>query len=129
MSTAEASGVELLQVLNGAVRGPRREGVYALWLTLRVAEGYLLDPPLPERAARRRLAALETRLSSLTLPPPLRRALTTALMQIRDGGAPAIPGVLHALIAPARDTTGAEAADAVQRATRAARNAAPAASR
>lgn len=121
MSAWDASALDLLEVLSGTVRGPRREGVYALWLTLRVAEGYLLDPPLPERASRRRLAALEARLSSLTLPPPLRRALTTALTQIKDGAAPAIPGVLAALVAPARDTTGGQAADAIQRAARAAR--------
>jgi hypothetical protein len=125
MSTIENSAVDLLQVLSGTVRGPRREGVYALWLTLRVAEGYLLDPPLPERAARRRLAALESRLSSLTLPPPLRRALTAALAHLKEGDAAAVPGMLAGLVAPARDTTGAETAEAIQRAARAARAAAP----
>jgi hypothetical protein len=123
------SGRELLQVLSGTVRGPRREGVYALWLTLRVAEGYLLDPPLPERAARRRLTALESRLSSLTLPPPLRRALTGALTQLREGEAAAVPGMLASLVAPARDTTGAEVAEAIQRAARAARAGSTATSR
>lgn len=121
MTPIEGNAADLLQVLSGTVRGPRREGAYALWLTLRVAEGYLLDPPLPERAARRRLAALESRLSSLTLPPPLRRALTAALSQLKDGDAAAVPGMLSALVAPARDTTGAEAGEAVQRAARAAR--------
>ena len=42
-------------------RGPRREGVYALWLVLRVTVDYLSEPALPERAARRRLAALDAR--------------------------------------------------------------------
>lgn len=121
MTPIEGNAADLLQVLSGTVRGPRREGAYALWLTLRVAEGYLLDPPLPERAARRRLAALESRLSSLTLPPPLRRALTAALSQLKDGDAAAVPGMLSALVAPARDTTGTEAGEAVQRAARAAR--------
>lgn len=122
MTPWDAGALELLQVLSGTVRGPRREGAYALWLTLRVAEGYLLIPPLPERAARRRLAALEARLSSLTLPPPLRRALTAALTQLKDGAGPAVPGMLSALVAPARDTAGAEAADAIQRAARSARS-------
>ena len=122
MTPIEGSAVDLLQVLSGTVRGPRREGAYALWLTLRVAEGYLLDPPLPERAARRRLAALESRLSSLTLPPPLRRALTAALSQLKAGDAAAVPGMLSALVAPARDTAGAEAGEAIQRAARAARS-------
>jgi hypothetical protein len=121
MNTLDAGSLELLQVLSGTVRGPRREGAFALWLTLRVAEGYLLDPPLPERAARRRLTALEARLSSLTLPPPLRRALTAALTQLKEGAGPAVPGMLNGLVAPARETAGAEAADAIQRAARSAR--------
>ena len=129
MSAWDGSALELLQVLSGTVRGPKREGVYALWLTLRVAEGYLLDPPLPERGARRRVAALEARLSSLTLPPPLRRALTAALTQLKEGAAEAVPGMLTALVAPARDTAGGEAADAIQRAARSARSMLQSASR
>jgi len=121
VTPSEPPADDLLPLLARTVRGPRREGVYALWLTLRVAEGYLADPPLPERATRRRLAALETRLSSLTLPPPLRRALTAALIQLRERGGEGLPAVLAALVAPAREAAGAEAADAVQRATRAAR--------
>lgn len=129
MNTWDGGALDLLRVLSGTVRGPRREGVYALWLTLRVAEGYLLVPPLPERAARRRVAALETRLSSLTLPPPLRRALTAALTQLKDGAADAVPGMLTALVAPARDTAGPEAGDAIQRAARLARSSLQSASR
>lgn len=129
MNSWDGGALELLQLLSTTARGPRREGVFALWLTLRIAEGYLLDPPLPERAARRRLIALETRLSSLTLPPPLRRALTAALTQLKEGAAEAVPGMLTALVAPARDTAGAEAGDAIQRAARTARAAVQSASR
>jgi hypothetical protein len=121
--------VELLELLARTVRGPRREGVFALWLVLRVAGGYLVEPPMPERAARRRLAALETRLSSLTLPPPLRRALTAVLHDLKSGGRDAVPLVLSGLVAPAREAAGPEAADAIQRAARAARTLAPAPSR
>lgn len=129
MNAWDGGALELLQLLSVTVRGPKREGVYALWLTLRIAEGYLLEPPLPERAARRRLSALEARLSSLTLPPPLRRALTAALTQLKEGNAAAVPGMLTALVAPARDTAGAEAGDAIQRAARAARSTLQSASR
>jgi hypothetical protein len=113
--------VELLELLARTARGPRREGVYALWLILRVTTDYLADPPLPERATRRRLAALETRLSSLTMPPPLRRALSALLPELKDGGREVVPVVLSTLVAPARDSAGPEAAEAVQRAARAAR--------
>lgn len=114
---------ELVGLLPATGRGPKREGIYALWLVLRVAQDLLLDPPLAERAVRRRFASLETRLSSLTLPPPLRRALTGALGQLREGGAPAVPVVLSTLVAPARETAGAEAGEAIQRSARAARQA------
>jgi len=119
----------LLELLPRAARGPRRDGTFALWLTLRVAEDLLLEPPLAERACRRRLQALERRLSSLTLPPPLRRALGAALGGLRSEGAAGVPLVLASLVAPARDTVSGEAADAVQRAARARRAAAASLSR
>lgn len=125
----DPAAVELLRLLARAGRGPKREGTFALWLTLRVAQDLLLDPPFAERANRKRLAALETRLSSLTIPPPLRRALAAALLQLRDGRPEAVPLALAALVAPARDVLGGEAGDALQHAARAARQAAGALSR
>lgn len=121
MNTWDPAAVGLLTLLPKAGRGPRREGIFALWLTLRVAQDYLLEPPLPERAARRRLMALEARLSSLTVPPPLRRALAAALLQLREGEPQAVPLALAALVAPARDAVGPEAGDAMQLAWRSAR--------
>jgi hypothetical protein len=124
MNGWDPAQLDLVELLPRTGRGPRREGVYALWLMLRVAQGLLLEPPVPERAARRRLAGLESRLSSLTLPPPLRRALGAALLHLREGGTSAVPAVLSTLVAPAREAAGPEAGDAVQRAARAARQAA-----
>jgi hypothetical protein len=103
----------LLDLLPGIGRGPRREGVFALWLTLRVAQDFHLDPPLPERLVRKRITALGTRLSSLTLPAPLRRALGAAVMQLASARAEEIPGILSQLVAPAREGAGAEAAEAI----------------
>jgi len=108
-------------LLAQAARGPRREGVFALWLTVRVAQDLLLDPPFPDRAHRRRVAALEHRLTSLTMAAPLRRALLAAIAQLRDGETTAVPVILSQLVAPARDTLGAEAAEAVALAVRGAR--------
>ncbi len=121
MTEGHGAQETLIDLLPRAARGPRRDGVFALWLTLRVAEDQLLDPPLAERAARRRLQALEHRLSSLTLPPPLRRALTGALHGLRTDGASGVPTILSGLVAPAREALGAEAGDAVQRAARSGR--------
>ena len=117
---ADADLLELLPALN---RGPRREGVFALWLIVRVALDLLLDPPLAERAVRRRIAALELRLSSLTLPAPLRRALNAALPQLATAaGTPAeVPQILSQLVAPAREAAGPEAGEAVNRAALVAR--------
>ena len=103
----------LLDLLSEAVRGPRREGLFALWLVCRVAEGLLLDPPIGERAHRRRVAALEHRLSSLTLPTPLRRAVSAALTELREPRPSSAATALAQLVAPAREGAGMEAAQAV----------------
>jgi hypothetical protein len=111
----------LLSLLPQTARGPKRGGIFALWLTLRVAQDLLLDPPPLERAHRRRVQALEQRLSSLTMPPPLRRALVAAVSQLREVRPETAAQVLSQLVAPARETGGAEAGEALALAARHAR--------
>ncbi len=111
----------LLALLPQAGRGPKRGGIFALWLTVRVAQDLLLDPPPAERGQRRRVQALERRLSSLTMPPPLRRALGAAVGQLRDARPETAAQVLSQLVAPARETGGAEAGEAVALAAKQAR--------
>jgi hypothetical protein len=111
----------LLSLLTQTGRGPKRGGLFALWLTLRVAQDVLLDPPLQERAHRRRVQALERRLTSLTMPPPLRRALSAAVTQLREVRPEAVPQVLSQLVAPARETGGTEAGEAMALAVKQAR--------
>jgi hypothetical protein len=120
MSMWDPAATALLQLLPRTGRGPRREGIFALWLTVRVAQDLVRDPPA-ERAHRRRLQALEHRLSSLTLPPPLRRALAAAMSQLRDARPETAVQVLSQLVAPARESGGAEAGEALSHAARAAR--------
>jgi hypothetical protein len=120
MSGWDPAASALLQLLPQTGRGPRREGIFALWLTVRVAQDLVRDPP-GERAHRRRLQALEHRLSSLTLPPPLRRALAAAISQLRDARPETAVQVLSQLVAPARESGGVEAGEAVAHAARAAR--------
>jgi hypothetical protein len=55
------------------------------------------------------------------MPPPLRRALAAAVSQLRDVRPEAAAQVLSQLVAPARDTSGAEAGEAVAMAARLAR--------
>lgn len=121
MSGWDPAATALLGLLPQTARGPKREGLFALWLTVRVAQDLLLDPPQPDRAYRRRVAALEHRLSSLTIPPPLRRALAAAVEQLGEPAAEIAPRVLSQLVAPARDVGGTEAGDAVAEAARNAR--------
>ncbi len=119
MTGWDPAALELIALLPRTARGPKRDGIYALWLTLRVAQDLLLDPPLPERMHRKRLTALEARLSSLTLPGPLRRALGASLQHLKEAAAETVPQVLSHLVAPARESAGTEAAEALARAARA----------
>ena len=121
MTEWDPAATALLRLLPATARGPRREGIIALWLTVRVAQDLLRDVPPSDRAHRRRLQALEHRLSSLTIPPPLRRALAAALSQLREPRPETAAQVLSQLVAPARETGGAEAGEALAQAARAAR--------
>ena len=74
---------------------------------MRVAQDLLLDPRPAERAQRRRVQALEQRLSSLTMPPPLRRALAAAMSQLREPAGDRGPGAEPAGGARAGEAGGA----------------------
>ncbi len=122
MTQATTLGEErLIALLAAAGRGPKRDGLYALWLVLRAAEALLPPHPLGGRSHRRRLQALDARLASLALPAPLKRALLAARQHLEPATAGASALVLSQLVAPARDVLGAEAADAIAGAARAAR--------
>ncbi len=111
----------LLEILAASARGPRREGLFAVWLTTRVALSQGMEPPLPERAQRRRIEALERRLARLSLAPPLRRALAGTLALLRDQGTRAAAMALQQLTTPVRETLGVEAGEVIAKAVRAAR--------
>ena len=84
MTGWDPAATALLQILPRTSRGPKRDGVFALWLAVRVARDAAGSTPPPERAPRRRVVALQQRLSSLTLPPPLRRALAAAVSELME---------------------------------------------
>lgn len=112
----------LIELLGAAERGPRRNGLFALWLVIRSAEALLPPAPVSARNHRRRLQAVRTRLGGLALPPPLKRALTAACQHLETATVQAAALVLAQLAAPARDVLGSEAADAVAVAARAAKS-------
>jgi hypothetical protein len=112
----------LVEALAAEARGPKRNGVYAIWLFARVAEGLLPPEPLTAPTNRRRLEALQGRLSSLSLPAPLRRAVTGAIRQAADGSPHDVVMALQQLVAPARETVGPGVARALEAAVAQARN-------
>jgi hypothetical protein len=103
----------LTDALAAAERGPDRNGIFALWLFTRVAEAVLPTDPVSTRAHRRRVELLQRRLSSVSMAPPLRRALSGALRVVADGTPRTSALALQQLVAPARETVGAVAADAL----------------
>ena len=113
MSNPESAS--LLHAIANSERGSRRDGAFATWLLVRVATDLADEAEWPERAHRRRIQSLERRLTSLSLSPALRRALTTALTQLRDGGPASVAGTLAPLVAPVRESVGTEAAEAIRR--------------
>ncbi len=111
----------LIGLVAGAVRGPQREGLFALWLVVRSAEALLPPRPLSGKGHRRRLMALDARLASLALPAPLKRALVAARQHLEPATPASAASVLSQLVAPAREVLGPEAGDAVTVAARHAR--------
>lgn len=99
-------------------RGPKREGAFALWLTVRVAIDLGTSKVPPDKADRRRVALLTNRLAPLAVPRSLSRGLVAALGHLEDGTAAGARIALAQLVAPARDALGTEAADAVAMAAR-----------
>lgn len=99
-------------------RGPKREGAFALWLTVRVAIDIGTNESAPDKADRRRVALLGRRLAPLAVPRSLSRGLAAALGHLEDGTAAGARIALAQLVAPTRDALGADAAEAVALAAR-----------
>jgi hypothetical protein len=111
----------LIDLIAAAARGPKRDGLFALWLVVRAAEATLPPAPVSGRNHKRRLQALANRLATLALPAPLQRALVAARQHLEPATPSAAVQVLAQLVAPAREILGTEAGDAVAGAARAAR--------
>lgn len=107
----------LIKNLETTLRGPKRNGLFAVWLLVRVCDGMLPPLNLSPKANGRRLEGLKRRLSSLTMQPPLRRALTGCLRELEAGTPDAACLALRQLEAPVRDVLGTDTAEAVSWAT------------
>jgi hypothetical protein len=119
--TASPAATRLAELMARTARGPRREGVYAVWLVVRAAEDRLREPPIPPKLLARQLETLTHRVATLTPPAPIRRGIASALALLAEGGADAPAAALHQLTAPAREALGPDVAEALGSATRAAR--------
>jgi hypothetical protein len=111
----------LVALIAEAARGPEREGLFAVWLVVRAAEGLLPPAPVSARNHRRRLQAVANRIATLALPAPLARALVAARQHLEPGTPAAAAVALAQLVAPVREVLGADAGEAVAVAARAAR--------
>ncbi len=120
---ADALSDALLQHLAVAARGPRREGLFALWLVTRAACDCAERFGVHEKVWRRRHEALGQRLSSLTLPAPLRRALQAAMSTLERAEPAQGALALSLLVAPVREVLGDAPAAAVDAAAKEARTA------
>ena len=108
----------LLTLQRELERGPKREGAFALWLTVRAAIDLGLNAAPADKADRRRVALLGQRLAPLAVPRSLSRGLVAALSHLEEGTAAGARIALAQLVAPARDALGADAAEAVAQAAR-----------
>lgn len=115
-----AAEQHLIDDLQATARGPKRNSLFALWLFVRVCDGMLPPDELSDKAKLRRLDGLKRRLSSLSLPSPLRRAMTGGLRELEAGTADAAAFVLRQLVAPVREVLDSRSADSLLAAARSA---------
>jgi hypothetical protein len=117
VSDWEAPLLLLLELQQRLERGPKREGAFAIWLTVRTALDIGLADAV-DKAERRRVALLANRLAPLAVPRPLARGLAAALSHLEEATPTAARIALSQLVAPTREALGAEAAEAVALAAR-----------
>jgi len=103
----------LVDHLQTTPRGPRRNGIFALWLLVRVCDGLLPPSTLSQRANRRRIEGLKKRFSSLTVLPPLRRALNGSIGELERETPDAAFLALGQLVAPVQDALGSRSSEAL----------------
>lgn len=117
----DATEEKLLEAMEAIGRGPRQNGLFALWLFVRQCAGALPPNTLSDQVSAARLRHLERRLSSLSLPSPLRRALPGSLAELETHDRDRVPVALLQLAAPTRDAIGRNVGDILSHAARRAR--------
>ena len=105
-----------VEALDTAMRGPRRNGLFAVWLIIRACGDLLPPNPVSDRGHQKRLSELANRLRSLSMPPPLHHAIAGALQGLNEATARSARIALRQLVAPVRETLGPVCGDALDRA-------------
>lgn len=113
MNGAAAALGTLLRTQDALPRGPKREGVFALWLFARVAIDVGESADGMDRSDRKRCALLARRLAPLAVPRPLGRGLASALSILEAGTPQSARVALSQLVAPARDSIDHDVGEAV----------------
>ncbi len=108
----------LIELMAAAPRGPRRDGLFALWLVVHVAEDLQSAAGTLERSYRRRVGLLEQRISSLALPPALKRGLARTIEGLKTAPAGPAGPLLSGLVGAVKEGVGSDAADLVQKAAK-----------
>lgn len=113
MSDVAAALGTLLRTQDALPRGPKREGVFALWLFARVALDVGESADGMDRSDRRRCTLLAKRLAPLAVPRPLGRGLASALSMLEAGTPQSARVALSQLVAPARESIDHDVGEAV----------------
>jgi len=108
----------LIDQLSYVERGPQRNGVFARWLVVNTCAGIHGDQAVQEKNHSKRVVALRKRLSSLSLPPVLRKAITLALHDLNPKPRGAANLVLGSLVSPVRESLGGLCARLTEKAAR-----------
>ncbi len=106
---------EMIDLLASSSRGPRRNGVYCLWLFLRAC-GELDSRDAASAKAHRKLNALKGRLRSLSLPPGFKKAIAGALQTLETPTIGSAGATLSQLVVPSLETIGKDAGSVVRQA-------------
>ena len=116
MNPCDAEEAVLVEAMDTAMRGPRRNGLYAVWILIRMCGDMMPPFGVAPRNHRLRLDDFEHRISSLSLPAPLRRAIVAALRHLDPPSPDGAHLALRQMVAPVAETLGPGPADAVARA-------------
>lgn len=113
MTDAATALGALLRAQDALPRGPKREGVFALWLFARVAVDIGESATGMDRADRKRSLLLGKRLAPLAVPRPLGRGLASALTILETGTPQSARIALSQLVAPARESIDPDVGEAL----------------